>query len=336
MSAPLAEVFASQCPLDGVRVGSAMTRLAGADVGATNSRLRVVEDGATLCKATSMTADHADGAALLAGMLGGVEVDALCVAVAGPVANGAALLTNGELRFDSRELRTALSVPKVLVVNDLVALATEVRHLSDASLLPLGEPQRKPGACAVLAPGTGLGMAMVTPEGQTLPSEGGHAPFAPADPLEQEILRVLAAKLGYVCWEDVLSGPGLQNLYGGLRQVWGAAAEDLTAKDILERGLALADPVCRQTLETYCAILGSAAGSLCVTSCAEGGLYLGGGLPPRLADLLPNSAFRRRFEDRGRMSAYVEGVATVLIKDDAAGLAGALRLAGELGKAQLA
>lgn len=308
-----------------------MTRLAGVDVGATNSRLQVVESGEILCRATSMTADHADGAALLAELLGGVEVDALCVAVAGPVANGAARLTNGELRFNARELRTALSVPQVLVVNDLVALATEVPHLDDAGLLTLGEPQRKPGACAVLAPGTGLGMAMVTPEGQALPSEGGHAPFAPADPLEQEILGVLTAKLGYVCWEDLLSGPGLRNLYAALCQVWGAAAEDLAAKDILERGLALADPVCRQTLETYCAVLGSAAGALCLSSCAEGGLYLGGGLPPRLADLLPNSAFRRRFEERGRMSAYVEGVATLLIKDDAAGLLGALRLAEQLG-----
>lgn len=307
-----------------------MTRLAGVDVGATNSRLQVVENGEILCRSTAMTADHADGAALLAELLGGVEVDALCVAVAGPVANGAARLTNGALGFDAGELRTALGVPQVLVVNDLVALATEVPHLDDAGLLTLGEPQRKPGACAVLAPGTGLGMAMVTPQGQALPSEGGHAPFAPADPLEQEILGVLAPKLGYVCWEDVLSGPGLRNLYAALCQVWGAAAEDLAAKDILERGLALADPVCRQTLETYCAILGSAVGTLCLTSCAEGGLYLGGGLPPRLADLLPNSAFRRRFEERGRMSAYVAGIATLLIKDDAAGLLGALRLAEQL------
>lgn len=304
-----------------------MKRLAGIDVGATNARLRVVEDGRTLFASAQLTADYADGVELLRAALDGAEVDALCVAVAGPVAAGAARLTNGELRFEQSEIQAALGIPQVLLVNDLVALAKEAPHLHDSCLLPLGQPRRGPGACAVLAPGTGLGMAMVTAQGQVLPSEGGHAPFAPADPLEQEVLGILAAKLGYVCWEDLLSGPGLQNLYQALCQVWGAVAADLTASDITSRGLALEDPVCRQTLETYCAILGNAAGTLCVTSCAEGGLYLGGGLPPRIAGLLPDSAFRRRFEERGRMSAYVSDIATLIIKDDAAGLAGALRIA---------
>ena len=304
-----------------------MKRLAGADVGATNARLRVVEDGNTVWRSAQLTANHADGVELLQEALAGTAVDVLCVAVAGPVADGAARLTNGSLRFDEGEIQAALGVPQVLVVNDLVALAAQAPHIEDAGLLPLGEPARRPGACAVLAPGTGLGMAMVTAQGQVLPSEGGHAPFAPESPLEQEVLGVLAADLGYVCWEDVLSGPGLRNLYGALCRIWGAGADDLTAGDITDRGLALQDPVCRQTLETYCAILGSAAGALCVTCCAEGGLYLGGGLPPRLAGLLPGSAFRRRFEERGRMSAYVRKVATLLVKDDAAGLLGALRLA---------
>ena len=304
-----------------------MKRLAGADVGATNARLRVVEDGHTVWRSAQLTANHRNGVELLRVALAGTAVDVLCVAVAGPVADGAARLTNGSLRFDQGEIQAALGVPQVLVVNDLVALAAQAPHIEDAGLLPLGEPARRPGACAVLAPGTGLGMAMVTAQGQVLPSEGGHAPFAPASPLEQEVLGVLAADLGYVCWEDVLSGPGLRNLYGALCRVWDAGADDLTAGDITDRGLALQDPVCRQTLETYCAILGSAAGALCVTCCAEGGLYLGGGLPPRLAGLLPGSAFRRRFEERGRMSAYVRKVATLLVKDDAAGLLGALRLA---------
>ena len=312
----------------------AVSRIAGVDIGATNVRLQVVERGKTIWASNGPTQRYADGPSLLREALGGFAVDALCIAVAGPVTNGAADLTNGDLRFDEAELQAVLGVPRVLVVNDLVALATEVSHLDDACLLPLGQSRRRLGACAVLAPGTGLGMAMVTPEGRVLPSEGGHAPFAPVDPLEQEVLGILAAELGYVCWEDVLSGPGLQNLYRALRQVWGAAADGLAAADIVERGLTLADPVCRQTLETYCAILGSAAGALCVTGCAEGGLYLGGGLPPRLAGLLPSSAFRRRFEERGRMSAYVSNIATLVIKDDVAGLAGALRLAGELGKAQ--
>lgn len=140
----------------------------------------------------------------------------------------------------------------------------------------------------------------------------------------------MAANLGCVCWENLLSGPGLWNLYTALRQVWGAAAQDLAAKDILERGLALADPVCRQTLETYCAILGSAPGSLCPANCAEDGLYLGGGLPPPSSRSPTHQAFRRRFENFGCMSAYVADVATVLVKDDAAGFLDALRPAEKL------
>ena len=170
-------------------------------------------------------------------------------------------------------------------------------------------------------------MALVTADGSVLPSEGGHAPFAPADPLEQELLGVLAAEFRYVSWEDVLSGPGIGHLYRAVCAVWGAAPEELSAPDITARGLAISDPVCHQTLEIYCAVLGNAAGALCVTGCARGGVYLGGGIPPRIADFLAGSGFRRRFEERGRMTDYVRDIGTAIVLDDGAGLAGALRVA---------
>ncbi len=307
-----------------------MTRVAAADIGATQSRFRVVDGARVVGERVCATADHEDGVALVAAGLGDAAADVLCVAVGGVVTEGRARLTNGALEFDERVIARALGIERVVLVNDLVGLGTEVPYLDGASLRSLGGAAVGTGTRAVIAPGTGLGMAIVSGQGHVLPSEGGHAPFAPADPLEQELLAALAAELRYVSWEDVLSGPGIRNLYRAVCGVWGAPAEDLAPSDVTERGLTLTDPVCHQTLEIYCAALGNAAGALCVTSCADGGVYLGGGIPPRIADFLADSGFRRRFEERGRMTDYVRGIGTAIILDDGAGLAGALRHARSL------
>ena len=307
-----------------------MTRVAAADIGATHARFRVVDAAGAATEHVYGTGDHADAVSLVAAGLGDGGADVLCVAVGGPVTDGRARLTNGALEFDERTLARELDIGRVVLVNDLVALGTEVPHLDAASLRMLGHAAPGAGTRAVVAPGTGLGMAIVTGDGRVLPSEGGHAPFAPADPLEQELLGVLAAELRYVSWEDVLAGPGIGNLYRAVCAVWGAAPEDLTPSEVTERGVSLADPVCHQTLEVYCAALGNAAGALCVTSCAVGGVYLGGGIPPRIADFLAGSGFRRRFEERGRMTDYVRDIGTAIILDAAAGLAGALRTARAL------
>ena len=305
-----------------------VSAIAGIDVGATSTRVRIVDEGGSVVTRTLETGRYAHAAGLLRDALEGVAPQALCLAVAGPVANGAARLTNGDLRFDERELRQTLGVSRLQLVNDLAALAFELRHLEDAQLTSLGDaPRRAAGACAALAPGTGLGMVMVGAGGEVVPSEGGHAPLAPADPLEQELHGALAAKLGYVSWEDVLSGAGLVNLYGAVCAVWGARPRAIEATEVTANAVSMADPVCHQTLETWCAMLGSAAGALAVTARADGGVYIGGGIVPRIASFVQGSGFRRRFEERGKMSGYVSGLATLVIKDDAAGLAGAVRCA---------
>lgn len=308
-----------------------MTRglIAAADIGATQARFRV-DAGGVGTDRTCATGDYEDAIALVAAGLGDAAVEVLCVAVGGPVTDGRARLTNGVLEFGEEAIARALGIKRVVLVNDLVALGTEVPHLGDKSLHVLGGGALGAGMRAVIALGTGLGMALVTADGSVLPSEGGHAPFAPADPLEQELLGVLAAEFGYVSWENVLSGPGIGNLYRAVCAVWGAAPEELSAPDITARGLAVSDPVCHQTLEIYCAVLGNAAGALCVTGCARGGVYLGGGIPPRIADFLAGSGFRRRFEERGRMTDYVRDIGTAIVLDDGAGLAGALRVARAL------
>ena len=307
-----------------------MKRVAAADIGGTQSRFRIVDADGAISDFVCATTDYANATSLLAAGLGEQATDALCIAVGGPVTAGQARLTNGALLFDERQIAATLGIEHVAVVNDLVALGTEVPHLEPARLRSLGGPDVGAGTRAVIAAGTGLGMTVVTEDLRVLPSEGGHAPFAPADPLEQEILGLLAAQMRYVSWEGVLAGPGIQNLYRAVSGVWGAAPEELSPADVTERGLALTDPVCHQTLEIYCAILGNVAGALCVTSCARGGVYIGGGIPPRIADFLAASGFRRRFEERGRMTDYVRDIGTAVIVDAGAGLAGALRHARSL------
>ena len=306
-----------------------MTRVAAADIGATNSRFRVADAAGADREHLCGTGDHGDAKSLIAAGLGGGGADVLCLAVGGPIVDGRARLTNGALEFDERVIARELDIGHVVLVNDLVALGTEVPHLDAASLRSLGGAAGA-GTRAVIAPGSGLGMALVSGDGPVLPSEGGHAPFAPADPLEQELLGVLARDLGYVPWEDVLSGPGIGNLYRAVCAVWGATPENIVSSEVTERGRTLADPVCHQTLDVYCAVLGNAAGALCVTTCARGGIYLGGGIVPHIADFLVESGFRRRFEERGRMTDYVRDVGTAVILDDSAGLAGALRYARSL------
>ena len=306
-----------------------MSTVAGVDIGATHTRALMVEQGRRFAHVPLATADYPTALALLQAALGEARPDAVCVAVAGPVRNGTARLTNGALTFDGAALRGELALPALALANDLVALATEAPHLDAARLTSLGGAWAK-GPCAVLAPGTGLGMALIDTAGRVSPSEGGHAPLAPADALERELLGALADSLGYVAWESVLSGPGLVHLYRAMCQVWGSAPEDLTAAQVAERGTTVADPVCHQTLETWCAMLGNAAGALCVTACATGGVYLGGGIPPRIADFIAASPFRRRFEERGAMTDYVRDVATAIIMDETAGAAGAARLATRL------
>ena len=306
-----------------------MSTVAGVDVGATHTRAVVVEQGRRFARAPLATADYPTALALLQAALGETRPEAVCVAVAGPVSGGTARLTNGHLAFDEAALRGALTVPALAVVNDLVAIATEAPRLDGSRLKSLGGALTA-GPRAVLAPGSGLGMAFIDATGRVSPSEGGHAPLAPADALERELLGALVDSLGYVAWESVLSGPGLVHLYRAMCQVWGSAPEDLTAAQVAERGTTVADPVCHQTLETWCAMLGNAAGALCVTACATGGIYLGGGIPPRIADFIAASGFRRRFEERGAMTDYVCNVATAIIMDETTGAAGAVRLARRL------
>ena len=309
--------------------GLAVSIVAGVDVGATHTRALIVQGSRRIAREPFPTADCSTALGLLQAALGEATPQAVCVAVAGPVVDGAARLTNGHLAFDGAALQNDLAVPALTLVNDLEALATEAPHLGAARLMPLGGAPAS-GSRAVLAPGTGLGMAFIDADGRVWPSEGGHAPLAPADALERELLGTLSDELGYVSWEGALSGSGLVNLYRAMCHVWGNAPAALTPSQVTARAVTMEDPVCHQTLDTWCGLLGNAAGALAVTACAHGGIYLGGGIAPRIADFIAASSFRRRFEERGAMSDYARDIATTIIMDEMAGAAGAARWAGRL------
>jgi len=251
--------------------------------------------------------------------------ETVCCAIAGPVDRAGGRLTNGALAFDREAAARVLGCP-VLLVNDFFALARSLPELRELEQLGGAEPAAE-GVRAVLGPGSGLGMSLLLPDRsgwRVLASEGGHADLAPGNPLEAELLTSLQVAHGHVSWETVLSGPGLVRLYGAVCELWGVQPEEVGADWITANGINAEQPVCHQTLEVFCGLLGAAAGNLAVTAWAVGGVYLGGGILPRMADFLPSSPLRRRFEERGPMQRRFRDVPLYLIRDPAAGLRGAL------------
>jgi glucokinase len=244
------------------------------------------------------------------------------------------VFTNSPWRFSRAAVCRALALDHLVVVNDFEALAL--------SLPGLGADQRRahPGVglpaptdapvgtlLAVLGPGTGLGVGAVvrTPAGwQALPAEGGHATLAAGDALEAEVLAVARRSHPHVSAERLLSGIGLPLLMASLGQVQGRPVPTgITTPALVTAALDGSDPLAAATLDLFCALLGSFAGNVALTFGARGGLYIGGGIVPRFADRFFASAFRARFEAKGRLQPYLAAIATALITDTQAALAGA-------------
>jgi glucokinase len=301
-----------------------------ADIGATNARFQLAQ-GEVLVDAPLIlrTAEFDRAESLLEralDALGRVDITGAVLAVAGPIEEAAARveLTNTGLLFERWTLAAALDCD-VLLINDFFALAHAVPDCTE--LVQIGGGQSAPGPKALLGPGTGFGMATLVPLDSgwhVLPSEGGHADLAPGSFLESEIWGLLTQAHGHVSWETVLSGSGLVNLYRAVSSLWGGAPDDLSAADITNRGASMDDPVCHQTLETFCALLGAAAGNLALTVTATGGVYIGGGIAPRMIDFIQSSPLRRRFEERGDLSEFARNIPLWVMVEAEPGLRGAL------------
>lgn len=315
-----------------------------ADIGGTNARFALLQDGVLGPTVVLPVADHDSAAAAIRAALAALAPEApprrALLAGAGPVAGDRLTLTNGTWVLEAATLRRAFGFDRVDLVNDFEALAWALPHLGDGDAIEVGAESaamRAPLAgapVALLGPGTGLGVAGVlpAPDGlQVLVTEGGHATLAAANAREDEILQRLRARFGHVSAERVLSGPGLVDLYRAMAELAGRTA-DCASPDAVTKA-ALYDPSCdaRAALETFCAMLGGFAGNLALTLGARGGVYLGGGILPHLADFLAASAFRARFEAKGRFRSYLAAIPTRLIVHPAPAFLGLVRLLGRGG-----
>ena len=246
------------------------------------------------------------------------QLDRACFAVAGPVIAGHAKITNLTWTVDLSNLQRELNLEDVILMNDLQAIALAVPILTKEELSSLneGEPIQG-GAIAVIAPGTGMGMAFLTWDGtryQAHPSEGGHADFAPSSAVQTGLLQYLQQRFPHVSVERVCSGRGLPNIYDYLRDTGyepespEVAAVLASAQDrapiIVEHALDTTNPcaLCAATLELFIDIFGAAAGNLALNILSTGGFYLAGGIPPRILPVLQNGRFMQAFVYKGRLS----------------------------------
>ena len=247
-------------------------------------------------------------------------------AVATAVTEDRVDLTNSHWSFSRAAVQAELGLDALLVLNDFEALALALPRLSAAQFRSHGRLPSAQGCMAVIGPGTGLGVGGViqTAHGWiALPGEGGHATLAASDEFESALLARVRRAYPHVSAERLLSGIGLPVLRAAVAAELGAPADTLTTEMVVDRGLAGTDPACSRTLDVFCSMLGSFAGNVALTLGARGGVFIGGGIVPRLGDRFFASGFRERFEAKGRFRSYLKTIPTALITDTLAALTGA-------------
>jgi len=318
--------------------------LAG-DIGGTKTSLAVYSTQAgpraPLSEATYRSADYSNLQSLAQDFLSQVErpIERAVFGVAGPVVGGRAEITNLSWVISETELQAALKLSSVTLLNDLQAIAAGVPSLNadDVHTLSSGQPVPN-GTIAVIAPGTGLGEAFLTWDGSRYrahPTEGGHVDFAPVDELQDGLLCYLRERFGHVSYERVCSGMGLPNNYDYLRDssyapeaAWLAealeAAEDRTPV-IVEAALSTerSSVLCTATLDLFIDILGAEAGNLALKVLATGGVYVGGGIPPRILKPLQRGGFLKALRAKGRFSELLSSIPVHVILNRKVALLGA-------------
>ena len=325
--------------------------LAG-DIGGTKTNLAIIDPaggvGKTVAEATFPSGRYPSLESIVQQFLNqtGIEVRRASFGVAGPVVGGRATITNLPWVMDEHNLQRAFDLEAVYLLNDLVSIAYAVPHLEGRDLHVLNEGRPEPGgAIAVLAPGTGLGEAFLTWEGTRFsahPSEGGHADFAPVNKLQIKLLRYLHDRFDHVSYERICSGMGLPNIYRFFKDTdayeepeWLAerlaSASDLTPVIVTaafdeERPC----PLCQATLEMFVAILGAEAGNLALKVLSTGGVYLAGGIPPRILPALERESFMDAFLRKGRLSHLLAPMPVRVVLNSKAALLGAVHYGLEM------
>lgn len=258
---------------------------------------------------------------------GNPNVAHAAVAIANPILGDWVQMTNHHWAFSIEATRTTLGLESLLFLNDFTAQALAVTCVPSEELVKIGGGEVVQGAPkAVLGPGTGLGVSGLIPHagGWTpLAGEGGHVSFAPFDDREVMIWQYARGKFGHVSAERLLSGAGLTLIYEALAQRDGAQPETLSPAEITAGTLSGESALCRETLDVFGSVLGTISSNLALTLGATGGVYLCGGILPRVLDYFKTSPFRSRFEDKGRFSAYLAAVPVFVVLSEFPGITGA-------------
>lgn len=296
-------------------------RLIG-DVGGTNARFALLSaNGSIHSNHTLVSGEYPNITqairAYLA-MVGSPMVTEAAIAIANPVDGEHIRMTNHDWAFSIEDTRRELALTRLLFKNDFSALAMSVPLLSSDELQQVGgDVTKKQSALAVIGPGTGLGVSGLLQHGSgwvTIDGEGGHVSVSPGNKRESDILQVCWEDYPHVSAERLVSGMGLQNLYRAICKLEKQTPEKLSPADISSKAIAANNVYCEEALGVFCALLGSVAGNLVLTLGAFDGVYIGGGIVPKLGDYFVASEFRSRFEEKGRFQSKLKPVPAFIIK----------------------
>lgn len=264
-----------------------------------------------------------------------VKVVRSCFGVAGPVQEGKCKATNLPWIVDANEIAKENGIEKVFLINDLEANAYGINSLKEDEFYVLNEGKEHKGNCALIAAGTGLGEAGIYWNGKEqvpFACEGGHCSFSPENDLEIKLLRYLKKQYDHVSFERILSGPGVYNIYRFLidegieveeEEVKKAFQKEDPAKVITERGMKNMSQVCSRVLDIFVSIYGSEAANLALKMLAVGGLFIGGGIAPKILNELKEGSFMKRFIQKGRFTSLLLGIPVKVVLNENTALLGA-------------
>lgn len=292
------------------------------DVGGTNARFGLVSaERAILNSQTYPVADFAEIGDAIAAYLQTIgnfpQPRAGALAIAAAVTGDRISMLNHPWSFSVAALRDRLGLERLIAINDFTAVALALPYLGDGDRARIGGGAPVEGQpLAVIGPGSGLGVSGLIRAGTrwvALTGEGGHGTMAASTEREAAVLQLMRRRFDHVSAERCLSGPGLVNLYNSLAELDGVPAAAHSAAQITDAGMGRRDPQCREATAMFCAMLGGAAGDLALTLGARGGVYIAGGIVPRLGDRFADSGFRERFEAKGRLRPYLAAIPTYVI-----------------------
>jgi glucokinase len=293
-----------------------------ADIGGTNVRFALQSPGGKPHSfAVSRSEGHRSLTAAIRDYLGRFDtrpdLSAAAFSVAGPTGGDVFEFTNSPWTFSQRQIRKAFGLERLEVINDFAAAALAIPHLSPSDWRKIGRGKRVPGTpIAVVGPGTGLGVSCLVPTStgfRALETEGGHVTLPPFNDYEAGVLGFLRPKFGHVSAERALSGPGLVNLYMAVAPLEGRPSQRLAPSTITRRAASGDCPVCAHVIDLFSEMLGTVASNLALSVGARGGVFIAGGVVPKMGTTFDGRRFRRRFEDKGRLSGYLRQIPTYVV-----------------------